>query len=50
MAKKSSVNGYAGKIKNQGTQMVKAPMGGGSSTKGTTRITGTDLRTGSKGK
>lgn len=40
--------GYEGKIKNTGSQHVKAPHGGGSSTKGNVRITGDDLRTGKK--
>lgn len=40
--------GYAGKIKNQGTQFVQAPMGGSNSRKGSVKITGTDLRTGKK--
>lgn len=39
---------YAGSIKNQGTQNIKAPFGGGSSGKGTQKITGNDLRTGNK--
>jgi len=42
--------GYAGKIKNSGTQAVKAPFGTGGGTKGTVRITGNDLRTGNGGK
>lgn len=37
-------NGYVGKVKNSGTQMVKAPFGGGSAKKGDKRITGEDLR------
>lgn len=40
--------GYEGKIKNSGTQHVKAPHATGSSTKGNVRITGNDLRTGKK--
>ena len=44
-----SNNGYAGKIKNQGTQHVKAPFGSGGATKGNVRIQGNDLRTGTKG-
>ena len=40
--------GYAGKIKNQGTQNIKAPYGTGGTAKGTVKITGNDLRTGSK--
>lgn len=40
--------GYEGKIKNSGTQNVKAPYGGGNSHKGTVRVTGDDLRTGKK--
>lgn len=42
--------GYAGKIKNSGTQAVKAPFGTGGGSKGTVRITGNDLRTGNGGK
>lgn len=44
------MSGYAGKIKNSGTQNVKAVYGGKDSTKGTQRITGNDLRTGNTGK
>ena len=44
----SKDNGYVGKVKNGGTQAVKAPYDGGGSAKGTTRITGNDLRTGKK--
>ena len=44
-----SNNGYAGKIKNRGTQHVKAPFGSGGATKGNVRIQGNDLRTGTKG-
>ena len=40
--------GYEGKIKNSGTQHVKAPNGGKASVKGNVRITGNDLRTGKK--
>lgn len=43
-------NGYVGRIKNQGTQQVKAPCGSAGGSKGNSRITGTDLRTGTKGK
>ena len=42
----SKCKGYAGKIKNQGTQFVQAPFGGSDSRKGNVKITGTDLRTG----
>ena len=45
----SMKNGYAGKIKNQGSQMVKAPMNTTGAKKGTVKITGNDLRQGSKG-
>jgi len=38
-------NGYAGKIKNSGTQVVKAPMQTSDAKKGTVK-TGTDLRSG----
>ena len=48
MAKNGGCSGYAGKVSNQGTQNVKAPFGGGSSGKGTQKITGSDLRTGRK--
>ena len=48
MAKNSGCSGYAGKVQNQGTQNVKAPFGGGGSSKGTQKITGNDLRTGKK--
>lgn len=44
----SKCKGYAGKIKNQGTQFVQAPFGGSDSRKGNVKITGTDLRTGKK--
>lgn len=44
----SKNSGYAGKIKNSGTQSVRAPHGNRPATKGNTRVTGTDLRTGSK--
>lgn len=40
--------GYEGKIKNGGTQHVKAPFGSNSKTKGNVRIKGEDLRTGKK--
>ena len=40
--------GYEGKIKNSGTQHVKAPYSNGGTHKGTVRITGNDLRTGKK--
>lgn len=40
--------GYVGRIKNSGTQVVKAPNGSHTATKGNTRITGNDLRTGKK--
>ncbi len=40
--------GYAGKIKSQGSQFVKAPGGGAPSKKGTVKQTGNDLRTVSK--
>ena len=38
--------GYVGRIKNSGTQSVKAPHGGGGSHKGSQRISGEDLRSG----
>lgn len=41
-------NGYAGRIKNSGTQNVKAPYSNGGGSKGTVKITGSDLRTGKK--
>ncbi len=41
--------GYAGRIKSQGSQFVKAPGGGAPSKKGTVKQTGNDLRTGTKG-
>ena len=44
MAEKT--NGYVGRIKNQSTQVVKAPYGNRPATKGNTRITGNDLRDG----
>lgn len=44
----SKCKGYAGKIKNQGTQFVQAPLGGSDSRKGNVKITGNDLRTGKK--
>lgn len=37
--------GYTGKIKNGGTQNIKAPVGGGSSNKGSVIVRGNDLRT-----
>jgi hypothetical protein len=40
--------GYAGKIKNQGTQFVQAPNGGSPSKKGTVKQTGNDLRNGTR--
>lgn len=40
-------SGYIGKIKNGGTQVVKAPNQSADSKKGTVK-TGEDLRTGSK--
>lgn len=43
-------NGYIGRIKPGGTQDIKAPHGEKTASKGTTRITGSDLRTGSKSK
>lgn len=43
------MSGYAGKIKNSGTQDVKAVYGGKGSTKGNNRISGNDLRTGNAG-
>lgn len=42
------MKGYAGKIKNTGTNIVKAPFASGASSKGTQKITGNDLRTGGK--
>lgn len=41
--------GYTGRIQNSGTQVVKAPNSSRPATKGNTRITGNDLRGGSKG-
>lgn len=41
-------NGYAGRIKNSGTQNIKAPFNNGGSNKGSVKITGNDLRTGKK--
>ena len=35
--------GYAGRIKNQGTQLVQAPTGGAPAKKGTVKHTGNDL-------
>lgn len=49
MAKNSNVSGYAGKIKNTGTQEVKAIFPTGSGGKHSKVIKGKDLRTG-KGK
>lgn len=43
-------NGYIGKIKSGATQDIKAPNADKTAAKGTTRITGSDLRTGSKSK
>ena len=43
-------NGYIGNIKSGATQDIKAPHGEKTAAKGTTRITGGDLRTGSKSK
>lgn len=40
--------GYEGRIKNQGSQYVKAPNGRTPSKKGTVKQTGNDLRTGNK--
>lgn len=40
-------NGYIGKIKNSGTQVVKAPVQHTDGKKGTVK-TGSDLRTGRK--
>ena len=40
--------GYAGKIKNTGTQHVKAPFASGGTNKGNVRVKGEDLRTGTK--
>lgn len=42
------MKGYAGKIKNGGTQHVEAPFKTNESKKGNVRITGNDLRTGNK--
>ena len=42
-----SSNGYAGRIKNTGTQVVKAPNQTTDQKKGTVK-TGSDLRTGKK--
>ena len=41
--------GYVGRIQNSGTQNIKAPNGSWPAPKGSTRITGSDLRTGNKG-
>jgi len=38
--------GYEGKIKNTGTQFVKAPFASGGSAKGNVRVQGNDLRNG----
>ena len=43
-------NGYAGKIKNSGTQQVKAPFTPQTPKGKTTVKTGNDLRTGTGGK
>ena len=43
-----STNGYVGKIKNQGTQVVKAPSQITPPAKKGTVKTGSDLRTGKK--
>ena len=40
--------GYVGRIQNSGTQNIKAPNGSRPASKGNTRITGNDLRTGGK--
>lgn len=40
--------GYVGRIQNSGTQNIKAPNGSRPAPKGSTRITGSDLRTGNK--
>ena len=40
--------GYVGRIQNSGTQNIKAPNGSRPAPKGSTRITGSDLRTGGK--
>lgn len=45
-----NTNGYAGKIKQSGTQSVKAPCQHKPSSKGTVSYSGGDLRTGTKGK
>ena len=42
--------GYAGKIKNSGTQVVKGPYSGGQKKGKSTVKTGDDLRTGKGGK
>lgn len=44
-----SKSGYAGKINNQGSQHVKAPFGSNNAVKGNVRISGNDLRNGTKG-
>ncbi len=41
-------NGYVGRVQNSGTQFVKAPNGSAPAKKGGRRITGNDLRTGTK--
>lgn len=43
-------NGYEGKIKNTGTQVVKAPHQGAGGSNGNVVHRGTDLRTGKSGK
>lgn len=43
-------NGYNGKIKNSGTQEVKAPNNPRNGDKGSTVHRGSDLRTGGKSK
>ncbi len=43
-------NGYAGKIKNTGTQVVKAPFNQGGKRGKSVVKTGNDLRTGKGGK
>ena len=44
------MKGYAGKVKNTGTQFVQAPFSSGANGKGNKRITGSDLRNGNTGK
>lgn len=48
MAKNGSVSGYAGKVKNTGTQEVKAIFPTGSGGKASKVKTGDDLRTGKR--